>query len=62
VVIIQLPFVYFEHIILNFCKAGTEMWLQCSYHLFLLCLLYRTGAKQELTCGYTAAAFCLYLE
>jgi len=60
VVILQLSSVYIVHIELNWCKAETEMRLYCSWLLFILCILYWTGAKQRLKCGYTAAVFCFY--
>jgi len=59
-VIRQLPSALVVHNVLNWCKAETEMWLYCSCLLFILSILYWTGAKRRLRCGYTAAAFCLY--
>jgi len=59
-VTLQLSSVYIVHTVLNWCKAETEMRLYCSCLLFVLCILYWTGAKQRLRCGYTAAVFCLY--
>jgi len=62
VVILWLSSVHIVHTALNWCKAETEMWFYCSYLLFILCILYWTSAKQRLSCGYTAANFCLYCE
>ena len=60
VVILQLPCVYIEHTVLNWCKAVTEMWLYCSNLVFTLSKLYWTDANQWLRCGYTAANLCLH--
>jgi len=60
VVILQLSSVYIVHTVWNWCKVETEMWLYCSCLLFILCILYETGARQRMRCGYTAAVFCLY--
>jgi len=59
-VILQLYSVYIVHSVLNWCKAETEMWLYCSSLRFILWILYWTGAKKRLRCGYTAAIFSLY--
>jgi len=59
-VMLQLSSVYIMHTVLNWCKAETEMWLYCSCLLFILCILYWTGAKRRLRCGYITAIFCLY--
>jgi len=60
VFILQLSSVYIVHTVLNCCKAKNEMRLYCSCLLFILCILYWTGAKRRLRCGYNAAIFCLY--
>jgi len=51
-VILQLSSLFLLHIVLNLCKAETKKLLYCIELLFILCIFFRSSAKQRLRCGY----------